>query len=197
MAAAPFVCAPFLGVVWCVARLFGTAPRGRQRVPGLAALDATTPELFTVTTLPSLTAMTVCELLGLLASAPPGVPLTLGLAKARSQRCPLGQTLARSLASEWLFVPPYSPNLTLSERFGTFVKKQWLYSTYSADPHAFEQASRTCIAQAPTLHRAALASLLTLKFQPFTAVPVLGAESNVPLFPVATKAHPQVSSQAA
>ena len=43
----------------------------------------------------------------------------------------------------------------------------------------------------------ALASLLTLKFQTFTAVPVLGEASNVHLFPVAQKAHRQVSSQAA
>jgi transposase len=197
MAAAPLGLAPFLGVVWCFARLFVKAPSGRQRVNVLAALDATTHELFTVTTLTSLTSVTVGELLRLLASAHPGVPLTLVLENARYQRCPLVQTLARSLASELLFLPPYSPNLHLSERFWKVGKTQCLYSQYSADHHTFAQAIRTCIAQAPTLHRAALASLLTLKFQTFTAVPVLGAESHVHLFPVAKKAHPQVSSQAA
>jgi transposase len=197
MDAAHFVFAPFLGVVWCVARLFVKAPSGRQRVNVLAALDATTHELFTVTTLTSITSVTGCELLRLLASAHPGAPLPIVLDNARYQRCHLGQNLARSLAIEVLFVPPYSPNLNLSERFWKFVKKQGLYSKYYADHHAFEQALRTGIAQAPTLHRAALASLLTLKFQTFTAVPVLGEESNVHLFPVAKKAHPQVSSQAA
>lgn len=197
MDAAHFVFAPFLGVVWCFARLFVKAPSGRQRVNVLAALDATTHELFTVTNLTYITSVTVCELLRLLAGAHPGVPLTIVLDNARYQRCQLVQNLARSLGIELLFLPPYSPNLNLIERFWKFVKKQCLYSKYYADHHAFEQAIRTCIVQAPTLHRAALASLLTLKFQTFTAVPVLGEESNVHLFPVAKKTHRQVSSQAA
>jgi transposase len=197
MDAAHFVFAPFLGVVWCLTRLFVKAPRGRQRVNVRAALDATTHDLCTVTNLTSITSVTVGELLRLLADAHPGLPLTIVLDNARYQRCHLVQTLAQSLGIELLFCPPYSPNLTRIERFWTFVKKQCLYSKYYADYHAFAQAICTCIAQAPTLHRAALASLLTLKFQTFKAVPVLGEESNVHLFPVAKKAHRQVSSQAA
>jgi len=197
MDAAHFVFAPFLGVLWCFARLFVKAPSGRQRVNVLAALDATTHELFTVTNLTYITSVTVCELLRLLAGAHPDIPLTIVLDNARYQRCHLVQNLARSLGIELLFLPPYSPNLNLIERFWKFVKKQCLYSKYYADPHSFEQAIRTCIAQAPTLHHAALASLLTLKFQTFKAVPVLGEESNVHLFPVAKKAHRHVSSQAA
>lgn len=195
--AAHFVFAPFLGVVWCFTRLFVKAPSGRQRVNVLAALNATTHELFTVTNLTYLTSVTVCELLRLLAGTHPGVPLTIVLDNARYQRCQLVQNLAQSLGIELLFLPPYSPNLNLIERFWKFVKKQCLYSKYYADHHAFEQAIRTCIAQAPTHHRAALASLLTLKFQTFKAVPVIGEESNVHLFPVAKKAHRHVSSQAA
>ena len=197
MDAAHFVFAPFLGVVWCFTRLFIKAPSGRQRVNVLAALDATTHELFTVTNLTYVTAVTVCELLRLLAGAHPDIPLTIVLDNARYQRCHLVQNLARSLGIELLFLPPYSPNLNLIERFWKFVKKQCLYSKYYADYHAFEQAIRTCIAQAPTLHRTALVSLLTLKFQTFKAVPVLGEASNVHLFPVAKKAHRHVSSQAA
>ena len=197
MAAAHFVFAPFLGVVWCFARLFVKAPSGRQRVNVLAALNATTRTLFTVTNLTSITSATVCELLRLVADAHPGLPLTVVLDNARYQRCQLVQRLAQSLGLELLFLPPYSPNLNLIERFWKFVKKQCLYSKYYADHHAFEQAIRTCIAQAPTHHRTALASLLTLKFQTFTAVPVIGEESNICLFPVAKKVHRQVSSQAA
>jgi transposase len=197
MDAAHFVFAPFLGVVWCFTRLFVKAPSGRQRVNVLAALDATTHELFTVTNLTYVTAVTVCELLRLLAGTHPVIPLTIVLDNARYQRCHLVQTLAQSLGLELLFLPPYSPNLNLIERFWKFVKKQCLYSKYYADSHAFEQAIHTCIAQAPTLHRAALAGLLTLKFQTFKAVPVLGEEANVHLFPVAKKAPPHVSSQAA
>lgn len=197
MDAAHFVFAPFLGVVWCFARLFVKAPSGRQRVNVLAALNATTRDLFTVTNLTYITSATVCELLRLVAGAHPGVPLTVVLDNARYQRCQLVQNLAQSLGIELLFLPPYSPNLNLIERFWKFVKKQCLYSKYYADHHAFQQAISTCIAQAPTQYRAELASLLTLKFQTFKAVPVIGEESNVRMFPVLKKAHRQVSSQAA
>ena len=197
MDAAHFVFAPFLGVLWGFTRLFVKAPRGRQRVNVLAALDALTHDVVTVTNLTYLTSVTVCEVLRLLAGAYPDIPLTIVLDNARYQRCHLVQTLAQRLGIELLFLPPYSPNLNLIERFWKFVKKQCLYSKYYADYHAFEQAIRTCIAQAPTRHRAALASLLTLKFQTFKAVPVLGEESNVHLFPLPQKAPPQVSSQAA
>lgn len=195
--AAPVGFAPFLGRVWCFARVFIKAPRGRQRFNVLAALTATTHDLFTVQNLTDSTSATVCELLQLWAAAQPGGPLTVVLDNARYQRCPLVQNLAQSLGSELLFLPPYSPNLHLIERFWQVVKKQCLYSKYSADHHTFQQAIRACIAQAPTQYRADLESLLTLKFQTFKAVPVLGEESNVRLFPVVKKVQRQVSSQAA
>jgi transposase len=197
MDAAHFVFAPFLGLVWCFERVFVKAPSGRQRVNVLAALNATTRELFTVHNLTYLTAKTVCELLGVLAGAHPGVPLTLVLDNARYQRCKLVQALAQSLGIELLFLPPYSPNLNLIERFWKFVKKKCRYSKYYADHQAFQQAILTCIAQAPTQSRAELESLLTLKFQTFEAVSVIGTETNVCLFPVRKKAQTLVSSQAA
>ena len=54
-----------------------------------------------------------------------------------------------------------------------------------------------CIEQASDTHQEALASLLTLKFQSFTAVPVIGEESNISLFPVARRTQRKVSSIAA
>ena len=197
MDAAPFVFAPFLGVVWCFARLFVKAPSGRQRVNVLAALNATTHELFTVHNLTYLTAATVCELLRLLAGAHSGLPLTIGLDNARYQRCTLVQDLAQRLGIELLVLPPYSPNLNLIERFWKFVNKQCLYSKYYADAQAFQQAILTCIAQAPTQSHAELASLLTLKFQTVNTVPVIGMERRICPFPVQKKSQPLVSSQAA
>jgi transposase len=96
-----------------------------------------------------------------------------------------------------LFLPAYSPNLNLIERFWKFVKKQCLYSKYYADHHAFQHAIITCIEQAPDKHKEELESLLTLKFQSFKAVRVIGEESNVSLFPVARQMRKQVSSKAA
>lgn len=62
MDAAQFGCAPCLGIVWCVQRLFVKAPSGRQRLHVLAALNASSHELFTVENLTAMTSKTVCEL---------------------------------------------------------------------------------------------------------------------------------------
>ena len=48
MDAAHFVFMPFLGFLWCFERLFVKAPSGRQRLNVLAALNATTRDIFTV-----------------------------------------------------------------------------------------------------------------------------------------------------
>ena len=197
MDAAHFVFAPFLGWVWCFERLFVKAPSGRQRLNVLAALNATTRALCTVRNLTSSTAETVCELLRLLAGASPGVPLTIVLDHARYQRCALVQRVAHSLGVELLYLPAYSPHLNLIERFWKFIKRKCLYSKYYADHAAFQQAIIECIEQSPNKFKEELASLLTLKFQTFKEVPVIGEESKVCLFPVAKQAQKKVSSKAA
>jgi transposase len=197
MEAAHGVFAPFLGLVWCFERLFVKAPSGRQRCNVLAALNATTRDIFTVTHLTSITSETVCALLRLLAGAHPGVPITIVLDNARYQRCALVQSVAQSLGIALLFLPPYAPNLHLIERFWKFVKKTCLYSKYYADAVSFQHAIIACIEQSSTTYRKELESLLTLKFQTFKEVQVLGETSNICLFPVVKKAKRKVSSKAA
>jgi transposase len=197
MDAAHCVFAPFLGLLWCFERLFVKALSGRQRLNVLAALHATTRDIFTVTNLTYITSETVCELLRVLTGAHPGVLITVVLDNARYQRCALVQSLAPQLGIELLFLPAYSPNLNLIERFWKFVKKQCLYSKYYTDHHAFQHAIIACIAQAPDKHKEELASLLTLQFQSFKAVQVIGEASNVSLFPVARQTRRKVSSKAA
>jgi transposase len=166
--AAHFVLAPFLGFLWSVPRIFLRAPAGRQRFNVLAALNALTHELVTVTNDTSITATEVCLLLRHLAALNLAVPLTVVLDKARYQRCAQVVKLAADLQIELCFLPPYSPNLNLIERLWKFVKKQCLYSTYYADFAAFRTALTQCLAHTQTIHRSALTSLLTLRFQLFT-----------------------------
>ncbi len=159
--AAHFVSAPFLGFLWSLTRVFLRAPAGRQRFNVLGALHAVTHELVTVTNDTYIPATEVCTLLRQLAALNLGVPLTLVLDNARSQRCAQGIALAASLDIELCFLPPYSPNLNLIERLWKFVKKQCLYSTSYADFTTFKTALTQCLAQTQTTHRAALDSLLT------------------------------------
>jgi transposase len=197
MDAAHFIYAPFLASLWGFERLFVKAPGGRHRLNVLAALNATTKEIFTVPNLTYVTAETVCELLRLLAGAHPGMPITIVLDNARYQKCVLVQELAQRLGIELLYLPAYSPNLNLIERFWKWVKKSCLYSKYYATSEDFQQAIQECIAQAHSQHQAELKSLLTLEFQTFKEVPVIGEGGKVTPFPGAKQPQKKVSSKAA
>ncbi len=173
MDAAHFVFGPFLGILWCFTRLFVKAPSGRERLNVLAALNAKTHALVTVTNQSYINAQSVCELLNQLAIRHGQTPITVVLDNARYQRCKLVQELAIRLGIELLFLPPYSPNLNLIERFWKFVKKHCLYSRYYPDSATFQQAILSFIATAPSMYKTELESLLTLKFQTFQDVPIV------------------------
>ena len=168
MDAAHFVYGPFLGWLWCVARLFVQAPAGRQRLNVLAALHALTQEIVTVTNLSYITAESVCILLHQLAQLYPHQLLTVVLDNARYQRCLPVQVCACELGIELLYLPPYSPNLNLIERFWKWVKKECLYGQYYANFGTFQSAILNCIQQASLQHKLELQSLLTWRFQTFS-----------------------------
>lgn len=165
--ASHFVLAPFLGFLWCFARVFIKAPAGRQRFNVLGALNALTHELITVTNDAYINAESVCELLRKLAALHLSVPITLFLDNARYQKCAVVLALAHSLDIELCFLPAYSPNLNLIERLWKFVKKDCLYSEYYADFASFKTAITNCLGQTHSTHKSALDTLLTLKFQLF------------------------------
>jgi transposase len=165
--AAHFVLAPFLGFLWSVTRMFIRAPAGRQRFNVLGALNAITHELISVTNDTYITAESVCALLHKLAALNLPVPITIFLDNARYQKCALVFATAASLRIELCFLPAYSPNLNLIERLWKFVKKQCLYSNYYADFGTFKSAIVDCLTGTHTIHKSALDSLLTLRFQLF------------------------------
>ena len=151
--AAHFVSAPFLAYLWCFVRCFIKAPAGRQRFNVLGALNAVTHELITVTNDAYINATSVCELLGKIAQANVGVPISLILENARYQKCAVVREVAESLKIELVYLPSYSPNLNLIERFWKFIKKEALYSKYYADFGAFSKAISDCISLAHRLKR--------------------------------------------
>jgi transposase len=173
--AAHFVFAPFLGCVWCAARLFVRAASGRQRYNVLGALDAVTHRLIRVTNCDYLTAESVCALLRAVAEVAVGLPITLVLDNARYQECALVQALAEASGIELLYLPGYSPNLNLIERLWRFVRKQSLDSTYYEDFGQFTAAIDLCLDGLHTVHKGEMETLLTHKFQMFEDVPLLVA----------------------
>ncbi len=115
-------------------------------------------------------AQSVCDLLHKLAALGLTIPITLVLDNARYQKCVLVFELAQSLNIELLYLTTYSPNLNLIERLWKFVKKQCLYSIYYPDFDSFKFAIASCLENSRTTHKAALDSLLTLRFQSFDNV---------------------------
>jgi transposase len=173
--AAHFVLAPFLGSLWCAARLFVRAASGRKRYNVLGALDAVTHRLIRVTNDGYINAESVCALLHAVAGAAVGLPITLVLDNARYQKCALVQGLAASLGIELLYLPSYSPNLNLIERVWRFVRKESLNSTYYESFEPFTTAIDQCLDGLSTVHRGEMETLLTHEFQMFGDVPLLAA----------------------
>jgi transposase len=173
--AAHFVFAPFLGCLWCAARLFVRAASGRKRSNVLGALDAVTHRLIRVTNQGSINAESVCALLRSVADAAVGLPITLVLDNARYQKCAVVQALAESLGIELLYLTSYSPNLNLIERLWRFVRKQSLDSTYYEDFGQFTAAIDECLDGLHTAHKGEMKTLLTHKFQTFENVRLLAA----------------------
>ncbi len=174
--AAHFVHATFLGVLWCVARMCIRAASGRKRFNVLAALDAVSHQLISVTNHSYINAQTVCDLLrAVAATAVPGVPITFILDNAAYQKCALVTDLAKQLGIELLHLPSYSPNLNLIERVWKFVKGECLRSKYYDKYDKFHAAIQQCLDDLPTKHKAAMDSLLTHNFQTFENVSLISA----------------------
>ena len=165
--ASHFVFGAFLGCLWCLVRRWVRGPSGRQRVNVLGALNAVTHRLTTVVNESYINAESVCQLLHLISRQYAGRPVTLFLDNARYQRCELVRQVAVTLCIELQFLPSYSPNLNLIERFWKFVKKQCLYSRYYSDFEGFRTAILDCVTNAPRKHKRELNTLLTANFQSF------------------------------
>jgi transposase len=174
--AAHFVHAPFLGVLWCLARMCVRAASGRKRYNVLGALDCVSHKLITVTNHSYINAESVCTLLrAVAAAATPGIPITLVLDNARYQKCQIVENLAKQLGIELLYLPSYSPNLNLIERVWKFVKAECLRTKYYASYEEFHTPIQRCLDDLPSKHKEAMDSLLTLNFQTFEDVSIVAA----------------------
>src|SRR5262249_5693100 len=143
--AAHLVHGPYLGSLWCFARLLLRGPSGRKRSNVLGAFDAVAHELTTICNETTINAEAIGELLRRLSVRYVGLPITLVLDNARYQRCAVVQELARALKIGRLFLPPYSPNLNLIERRWKFVKKACLSCRYHEDFARFRAAIMDCL----------------------------------------------------
>lgn len=165
--AAHFVFGAFLGYLWTFCRIFIKTPSGRQRFNVLGAINAVNYQITTIWNETYINALTVCELLRKLKIEYAGMQITVVMDNARYQRCKLVMELAKELCIELLFLPTYSPNLNLIERYWKFVRKKCLNSKYYESFDLFKEAIISTIKQSNNLLKKELATLITHNFQSF------------------------------
>ena len=178
MDAAHFVWQLYLGVLWCVTRIFIPAASGRTRVNVLGAYDPIKNVLVKIVNRSYINSLTVIELLEMIKATYFDQPITIVLDNAKYQRCKAVIEKAAELHIDLLFLPTYSPNLNLIERLWRFVKKECLYSKYYETANEFESSIVTCLDEINFGKKQKLKSLMTLKFQLF---PEPQLKSAVPL----------------
>jgi len=174
--AAHFVFGSFVCKLWCRVRPWVRAASGRQRHNVLGALHAVTKRVTTVVNDSYITAETVCDLLRKLRSqVEEPRKITVVLDNAKYQTCSLVLECAQGSHIDLCFLPTYSPNLNLIERFWKYVKKKCLYGRFRENFSAFSTAIDDCITRASDEDKIALSSLLTPKFQTFTNIQLYSA----------------------
>ena len=167
MDAAHFVWQLYLGVLWCITRIFIPAASGRTRINVLGAYDPIKNELIKIINRAYINSQTVMELLEMISAVYLNSAITIVLDNAKYQRCKAVINKAAELDIELLFLPTYSPNLNLIERLWRFVKKECLYSKYYKTANDFESAIVSCLGSINSTKKNKVKSLMTLRFQLF------------------------------
>jgi len=156
----------FLGSFYGLFRKFMKTLSGRKRYNVLGVLNYATKFVHTVTNDSYITATEVCKMLIMLEEYYRGRTIALVLDNARYQKCKAVMNLAEQLKIELIFIPAYSPNLNLIERFWKFVKTE-LRTKFYDDFSEFCAAIDDIIASSVGENRARVETLINEKVQLF------------------------------
>ena len=156
----------FLGGVYSKVRRFVKTFSGRQRYNVLGAVNFVTKKVHTVTNTTYITATEICQMLRTIASEYAGKKIHIVLDNAKYQKCDMVTSLAKELAIELVFLPPYSPNLNLIERLWKFTKCK-LRVKYYSDFKTFKDTIDSIISGADNIFKEQISRLLGEKVQLF------------------------------
>jgi transposase len=140
---------------------------GRNRLNILGAYSPDDQSLISWEGRESCDAERVVHLLQLIRRANPGKRLLVVLDNAPYNRAPAVTQAAKALRIELLYLPTYSPNLNLIERFWKFLKGKVARNRYHATFAEFRAAVQKVLNNLAD-YREELAGLLTERFQLFT-----------------------------
>lgn len=165
--AAHFVLSAFLGMIWCLTRVFVRTGSGRQRYSVLGAVETRDHDFVSIRTDGSVNAKTVRELIEKIAKSYPAEAITLVMDNARYQHNEGVRECAAHNGIELLFLPAYSPNLNLIERVWRLVKSRTLRNKYFPDFAGFKSSIDSFLDSLNGTERHLLKSLVTENFQTF------------------------------
>jgi transposase len=168
--ASHFVMGGFAGTLWSRVRCFVKTACGRSRYNVLGALNFCRKKVTTVTNETYISAEQVVLLMKRLLAEYKGKRLTLVLDNAAYQRCKKATEYAKERGIELIFLPPYSPNLNLIERFWKLVKAKVLNAAYHGTFEEFKRTIDDCVSGSNGKHKKETASLISENFQLFTDV---------------------------
>jgi transposase len=165
---------PSLNRIASVIRISATfiAREYRRRHNVLGALNFISKKMEFVANNEYITSVQVVELMEKIAKKYCGRLIVLVLDNARYQRCKLVEEKAGLLGIQLEFLPPYSPNLNLVERFWKFVKTNVLNASSLNTFGLFCKIIDEFVAYAYIKHKPKMDSLITDNFQLFDSIVV-------------------------
>jgi transposase len=168
--ASHFVMGGFAGTLWSRVRCFVKTACGRSRYNVLGALNFCGKKVTTVTNDTYISAEQAVALMKKLLVKYKDKALALVLDNAAYQRCGKVTEYAREHGIGLIFLPPYSPNLNLIERFWKLVKSRVLNAAYHGTFEDFKRAIDDCVSGSEGKNKKGTASLISENFQLFTDV---------------------------
>lgn len=156
------------GKCWSKGTVYIPSGYGRKRVNVLGFLDADTHQVIPVMDKKEkyLNADSVCKgLKKLREQNPEEQQIYVILDNAAYQRCKKVKEAAETYRIILVFLPPYSPNFNLIERFWKFLRKELLSVCYYNSFDCFFDAIFEFVLNAHLRYSAQLDSLLTFHFQ--------------------------------
>jgi len=166
----------FLGYIYGMVRRFIKTYSGRKRYNVLGALNFISKKVTTVTNDTYITAVEICELLKKVAVEYARKPIFIVLDNARYQKCGIVQELSNQLGINLIYIPPYSPNLNLIERFWKYVKSG-LRTKYYDKFDVFQEKIESIVNNADKKDKANIDRLIGEKVQLFDDPLVVGNSS--------------------
>lgn len=141
---------------------------GRDRLNILGAYSPDDQSLISWEGRESCDAERVAALITRLREVNPDIPLLVVLDNASYNRAPAVTAAAETHGIELLYLPTYSPNLNLIERFWKFLKRKVARNRYHATFAEFRAAVQQVL-QNVASYQSELTTLLTERFQLFPA----------------------------